>query len=256
MIKIKHILPPLIFFAILLLGWELAVSFYALEPWMLPAPTVVWRELIDRFPSMIIDIVATMRIAITGLTMGVLLGAVLALLLHLSHLAYRALYPLLVVSQNIPIITLAPLLILWFGFGDLPKLLIVTLVCFFPVTISLLSGFRQVDPTLHQYLKIAGASRLQLFTKLELPSALPSLFAGLKLAATYSVMGAVISEWLGAEEGLGLVMTTAATSFRTARVFVVILLIVVLSLMMVGVIALLEKRMIRGQYQKTGRGNA
>ncbi|WP_044642206.1 ABC transporter permease [Risungbinella massiliensis] len=255
MTKIKHLVPPLLFFAILLLGWESAVSVYALEPWMLPAPTVIWKELIDRFPSLTIDIVATMRIAVQGLSIGVLVGTLLALLLHLNRWVYNTLYPLLVITQNIPTITLAPLLILWFGFGDLPKLLIVALVCFFPITISLLSGFRQVDPILHQYLRITGTNRLQLFTKLELPSALPSLFAGLKLAATYSVMGAVISEWLGAEEGLGLVMTTAATSFRTSRVFVVILLIVVLSLIMVGVISLLEKWMIREQRQKKGRGN-
>ena len=157
----------------------------------------------------------------------------------------EALYPLLILSQNVPIIVLAPLLVIWFGFGLLPKIIVITLVCFFPVTIAGMGGFRNTPPDMKHYMLMAGATKTQLFSKLEWPSALPALFSGLKIAATYSVMGAVISEWLGAKKGIGVYMTLASSSFRTDRVFVAIFVIMALSLLFFGLITAGEKRLIK-----------
>jgi ABC-type nitrate/sulfonate/bicarbonate transport system permease component len=247
---IKKLLPPLLLTVILLLLWEGSVSFWEIEEWILPAPSEIWETFLQQFPTLSEDLLATTWIAILGFLIGILIGILFASILHLFPVLEKACYPLIVLSQNIPIIALAPLLVLWFGFGTLPKVLIVVLVCFFPITIATLDGFRQIDHTLIQYLRITGASRWQIFLKAEWPSTLPSFFSGCKLSATYSVMGAVISEWLGAEKGLGLMMQTAANSFRTDRVFVAIVIIVVLSLVLFFLIHLLEKVTIRWKPKK------
>ena len=157
----------------------------------------------------------------------------------------EAIYPLLILSQNIPIIVLAPLLVIWFGFGITPKLLIITLVCFFPIAVAMIDGLKHTNPELIHYMKMAGASKKQIFTKLEFPHALPQMFSGLKISATYSVMGAVISEWLGANQGIGVYMTLASSSFRTDRVFVAILFIVLLCFIFFTMIIAAEKLLLK-----------
>lgn len=248
-------LPSVAFLAVFLLLWEAAVRFWNIEPWLLPSPLQVANEWLNMQGRLWPDIQATVWIAIVGLFFGVTTGLLFAILLHLSSFLKNMIYPLLVLSQNIPMIALAPLLVMWFGFGELPKILVVIMVCFFPITVSTLDGLAQTDPTLRLYMEMAGASRWQLFIKLEWPSALPSFFSGLKLAATYSMMGAVIAEWLGAQNGLGITMQMASTSFRTDRVFVIIGLIVLLSILLFSLITLLEKRLIhwnkpRGRKEK------
>jgi len=249
--------PSFLLLAALLAVWEAAVRFWSIDPWMLPAPSQIaeeWNQMQGRLWP---DIEATAWIATAGLALGVFIGLVFAIILHLSPFLKQMVYPLLVLSQNVPMIALAPLLVMWFGFGDFPKMLVVILICFFPVTVSTLDGLAQTDRTLRLYMQMAGASRWQLFTKLEWPSALPSFFSGLKLAATYSMMGAVIAEWLGAQNGLGLTMQMASTSFRTDRVFVVIGLVVGLSLLFFALITLLENRVIHWKRDKGGnRGEA
>jgi ABC-type nitrate/sulfonate/bicarbonate transport system permease component len=165
--------------------------------------------------------------------------------LHVIPRFKAGFYPLLILSQNIPTIALAPLLMIWFGFGLLPKVIVITLVCFFPVAIATLDGFVQTDRTMLGYMRMIGAGRRQIFFKLELPNALPYLFSGLKISATYSVMGAVIAEWLGSDKGIGVYMLLSKNSFRTDRVFAAIAIIVGLSLLLFGFIAFLEKLVIR-----------
>jgi ABC-type nitrate/sulfonate/bicarbonate transport system permease component len=252
---IKRAAPALLFAGLLLILWQQAVQFYAIPDWILPTPLAIGRELLDSFARLQADLQATLRIALLGLAWGVGIGVLLAVLLHLFPWGKRVVYPFLLLSQNIPLIALAPLLIVWFGFGDLPKLLVVMLVCFFPVTVATLDGFTQTDRTLKMYLQMSGASRWFTFRKLEWPSALPSFFSGLKLAATYSVMGAVIAEWLGAEAGIGKVMTISAKAYQTERLFVAILLVVALSLLLFALVTLLENRIIRWrQSEEKGAG--
>ncbi|CAM5216660.1 ABC-type nitrate/sulfonate/bicarbonate transport system permease component OS=Ureibacillus acetophenoni OX=614649 GN=SAMN05877842_10689 PE=3 SV=1 [Ureibacillus acetophenoni] len=171
----------------------------------------------------------------------------IAIILYRLPKVNELLYPLLILSQNIPTIVLAPLLIIWFGFGMLPKLIVISLVCFFPIVVSSMDGFRQTAPELKHYMQMVGATRNQIFWKLEFPHSLPSIFSGLKIAATYSVMGAVISEWLGAKTGIGVYMTLAQSSFRIDRVFLAIFFIMFLSVILFGVIRSIEKLVVKGR---------
>ncbi|UJL45948.1 ABC transporter permease [Virgibacillus sp. NKC19-16] len=225
--------------------WQLATQVFSIETWLLPAPTDIVREGIDVFPGFLTHLLATTQLSITGFIIGTSVGLLSATLLHLSPRMRETFYPFLILSQNLPVIVLAPLLVIWFGFGSLPKLIVITIGCFFPIAVSALGGFQQTNRELTYYMKMMGASKLQLFWKLELPHALPAIFSGLKIAGTYSVMAAVIAEWLGAQEGIGVFMTLASSSYQTPRVFVAIIVVMLLSLTVIGLITLLERRLIR-----------
>lgn len=233
---------------VLLIGlflWEMAVIFFQVESWILPSPSAIVREFGQSMEHLEEQVFATLRIAFLGLVTGMIVGVCFASLFHLIPPIKKAFYPFILLSQNIPMIALAPLLVVWFGLGDFPKLLVVAIVCFFPITVSTLDGLAQTDPMLLTYFRMSGASRWQCFIKCEWPSALPAFFSGLKLSATYSVMGAVIAEWLGAERGLGKMMVIASKSYATERLFVAILLVVGLSLSLFSVITVLEKTLWR-----------
>lgn len=238
---------PLLVLILLFLFWELIARFMGIPNWLLPTPTAIFAEGVTNIALYQTDVVASVKLTIIGFIIGSLFGLILAIALHLLPKLKEAIYPLLILSQNIPIIVLAPLLVIWFGFGILPKIIIITLVCFFPVAIAALDGFRQIPQDLRHYLEMAGASGKQIFWKLEFPHALPTIFSGLKISATYSVMGAIISEWLGAEAGIGVFMTLASSSFQTARVFVAIFIIMILSLIFFGVIIIIERLVIKWQ---------
>jgi len=236
---------PILVILLFLVIWQLSIKFFKIEAWLLPGPIAILKEGIQSYDSLVPHVLSTVQLTILGFLVGTFLGLVIATVLHLIPGFKEAFYPLLILSQNVPIIVLAPLLIIWFGFGVLPKLLIISLVCFFPVTVSALDGFRQTPAELINYMKMAGATKSQLFWKIECPYSLPSIFSGLKISATYSVMGAVISEWLGAKTGIGVFMTLASSSFRTDRVFVSIFIIMFLSMFFFGVIVLLERMTVK-----------
>lgn len=234
---------------LLFIVWDLVVKVFNIEEWLLPSPIKVFSEGVASWTNFYPDILSTTHITLIGFVAGALFGIIAAVPLHLLPSVRESIYPLLILSQNIPIIVLAPLLVIWFGFGLLPKVIVITLVCFFPITVAALDGFKQAPVELKHYMLMAGASKSQLFWKLELPYALPSLFSGLKISATYSVMGAVISEWLGAKQGIGVYMTFASSSFRTDRVFVAIFTIMLLSILFFLFIVLLEKAIIRWRHE-------
>ena len=236
---------PILVILLFLVIWQLSIKFFKIEAWLLPGPIAILKEGIQSYDSLVPHVLSTVQLTILGFLVGTFLGLVIATVLHLIPGFKEAFYPLLILSQNVPIIVLAPLLIIWFGFGVLPKLMIISLVCFFPVTVSALDGFRQTPTELINYMKMAGATKSQLFWKIECPYSLPSIFSGLKISATYSVMGAVISEWLGAKTGIGVFMTLASSSFRTDRVFVSIFIIMFLSMFFFGVIVLLERMTVK-----------
>lgn len=236
---------PFLVLLLFFLCWEGITHFQEIPAWLLPAPSVIFKEAISSYPLFLQDIGATLRLAITGLLLGSAIGFLIAMMLHLIPSLRNAFYPLLILSQNVPIIVLAPLLVIWFGFGFFPKLIIIILVCFFPVTIASLDGFSNVPRELMHYMRMSGATRFQTFAKLELPNALSPMFSGLKIAATYSVMGAVISEWLGAEKGIGVFMTLASSAFRTDRVFIAIFIIIFFSMLLYSIIVMIEKNVIK-----------
>ncbi len=230
---------------LLFIAWETMVKVFEVPQWLLPSPVKIFQEAAIHWSEFSIHLLSTLRLSLSGFAVGTAIGLLTAILLYLIPILKDTLYPLLILSQNIPTIVLAPLLVIWFGFGVLPKLIVITLVCFFPVTVAAIDGFRQTPIELKHYLAMAGANKSQLFWKLEFPSALPAIFSGLKISATYSVMGAVISEWLGAKEGIGVYMTLASSSFRTDRVFVAIFAIMILSLLFFVCIIVIERIVIR-----------
>ncbi|QHE53367.1 ABC transporter permease [Pontibacillus sp. HMF3514] len=236
---------PLLVIIFLFVIWELGTRMFEIPAWLIPSPSEVLDEGISGWSIYEHHLYSTILLTLIGFAIGTSFGIFVAICLHLIPTVRNMFYPLIIFSQNIPIIVLAPLLVIWFGFGMLPKLIVITLVCFFPIAVSTFDGLRQTSTELMHYMKMAGASKGQIFWKLEWPHALPSLFSGLKISATYSVMGAVISEWLGAKEGIGVYMTLASSSFRTDRVFVSIFVIMALSLTFFLLITALEKWFIR-----------
>ncbi|MBM4764710.1 ABC transporter permease [Bacillus sp. B15-48] len=245
---------PLLVIILLLIIWEWSSTFFEIPSWLLPAPSEIWQEAVAGWANYHHHIGSTIQLTVIGFGIGCSVGLIVAIALHLMPRIREAFYPLLILSQNIPIIVLAPLLVIWFGFGMMPKIIVITLVCFFPIAVSALDGFRQTSQELIHYMTMAGASKKQIFFKLELPHALPSLFSGLKISATYSVMGAVIAEWLGGNQGIGVYMTLASSSFRTDRVFVAILFIMILCMLFFAIIISLEKLFVKGRPKGDGTG--
>lgn len=241
----RSLWPPIVLAVILIAAWQFAAGWQDIPDWILPKPTQIVQAGAADLARVWMHTIATTEVAMAGFVLGVLCGIALAVLLHALPMFRSSLYPLIILSQNIPIIALAPLLIIWFGFGVLPKILIVILVCFFPVVVATMDGFAQTDREMLNYMLMIGAGRMQIFRKLEFPHALPSIFSGLKISATYSITGAVVAEWLGSNKGLGEFMQLSAANFRTDRVFVAIVVIVILSLLLFGLILLMERMLIR-----------
>ncbi|MCL9660884.1 ABC transporter permease [Paenibacillus hunanensis] len=243
----KGIWPPLGAVVLFLIFWQAATSFFHIEDWILPSPARIVSEASDSYERLIGHTWATLQLTLEGFGIGVVIGLLVAGILHVIPFLRQALYPLLILSQNIPVIALGPLLIIWFGFGILSKLIVIVLVCFFPITVAALGGLAGTDRTMLNYMQMIGASRGQIFWKLELPYSLPAVFSGLRIAATYSIMGAIIAEWISSDQGLGYYMLLQQSAFRTDRMFVAILIVIALSLVMFSLIVLLEHWCIRWQ---------
>lgn len=241
----KQIWPPLVAVVFFLTIWQLSVSLFSIEAWILPSPTDIAREMTSNAAGIWTHTRATLQLTLIGFPIGTTVGLLVAIILHLLPWAKRAFYPLIILSQNVPSIALGPLLIIWFNFGLMPKIVLITLICFFPVAVAAMGGLAQSDQVMMNYMKMAGASKWQIFTKLELPSSIPSLFSGIKISATYAVMGAVVAEWIGADRGIGYYMLLQQSAYRTDRMFVAIMIIVALSLVLFAIIALLEKWLVR-----------
>jgi len=225
---------------VILFLWEAGTRVAHVPDWLLPSPSAVVQAALGATPLLIAHTGRTLLETVVGLGVSIVMGVAIAVAMDLWSGLRRALYPLLVVSQTIPTIALAPLLIVWFGFGLLPKVLVVVLVCFFPITMSTVQGLEQTDPDMMNLLASMGADRLTILRKVRFPGALPSIFGGLRIAATYSVIGAVISEWIGASKGLGIFMIRSANSFLTARLFAAIAVTSLLSIALFLLVQSLE----------------
>lgn len=235
-------LPAVVAVLILLAVWEL-LSVSGLVPrYMLPSPVDVGRAFIKDFPALMKHLAVTLQEAFIGLALGVLIGFVFAVAMDSFDVLYRAFYPILVITQTIPTVAIAPLLVLWFGYEMTPKVVLVILVTFFPVTVGLLDGFKAADQDVIGLMRSMGATKWQIFRHIKCPSALPQLFSGLRIAAAYSVVGAVISEWLGGFSGLGVYMTRVKKAFAFDKMFAVIFLISAVSLVLMALVDLAERK--------------
>ena len=228
--------------AALLLLWQAVCSLGLVPRYMLPSPTQVVQAFVSELPLLFENSVITLQEAFLGLILGVTVGFVAAVLMDAFEILYKAFYPLLILTQTIPSVAIAPLLVLWFGYEMTPKVILIVISTFFPVTVGLLEGFRSADPDAIGLLRSMGANRLQIFRYIKFPSALPQLFSGLRIAAAYSVVGAVISEWLGGFGGLGVYMTRVKKAFAFDKMFAVIFLISAISLALMALVERAAKK--------------
>ncbi len=228
--------PPVLLATVFLALWELGVHVFDVDMWLLPAPSDIVFAFLHNVEVVNRHMWPTLQEAMLGFATGIAVALSLAVLIELSPWLRRGLYPLLVGTQTVPIIAIAPLFIVWFGYGLLPKVLIVALVTFFPVAVSTVDGLSSADRDMVRLLRSMGAGKWQIFRMVRFPHALPYVFSGLKIAATYSVLGAVIAEWLGADAGLGVMLVRAQNSFSADNVFVAIVVITFWSLVLFGFI--------------------
>lgn len=240
--KIRHNAPSCVLIAVLISVWEVICAMQIVPKFMLPSPTDICRAFVQDFPVLMGNALITFSEAAVGLVLGVVVAFLLAILMDKSPLFYRACYPLLVISQTIPTVAIAPLLVLWLGYGIPPKIILVVVCCLFPITVSLLEGLRSPDDDYINLMRTMGASNRQIFRHVKLPCAVIHLFAGLKIAVTYSFIGAVVAEWLGGTAGLGVYMTRVRKTYNFDKMFAVILLISVVSLLLMQVVVFLERR--------------
>lgn len=228
----NKILIAFLFSAALLLLWELAVWLFQIPSYILPSPQRIIIALLTEFPTLLHHAITTLEETLLGLLFAVICGVLLAILLDLFPLLQSALSPILVFSQTVPVIVLAPLFIIYFGFGMLPKILIVVLMCFFPITINFSKGLAQVDIRQIHLIQSMGAKKWQVYWFVKIPAAIPALFSGLTIAATYSVSGAVVGEWLSSDRGLGYYMLRVNKGYMLDKVFACVLIIAFMSCMM------------------------
>lgn len=227
-----------------LAGWEALVRLGGVDELILPAPTQVIDSLWTDRGILAPDLATTTWEVLLGLAVAIAAGALLGIAMHVSPRARRALRPLVIGSQAVPVPVIAPLVILVLGFGMAPKVLLVALVCFFPVAINLYDGLRDTDADARKLLRSLDATRWQTLRMLELPSALPATFTGVKIAAAVAVIGAVFAEWAGSDAGLGHALLTANGQLATARAFAATLLLFLLAVVLYGAFALLERRVV------------
>jgi ABC-type nitrate/sulfonate/bicarbonate transport system permease component len=233
--------PALVLTLALLALWELYVRAGQVSVQVLPSPTAIIQALFNNWSVIYDNTLQTLLETVLGLTLAALLGLLLAITLDISSWMRRAVYPLLITSQTIPIIALAPLLLIWIGYDIRPKLIVVTLYCFFPIAVATVDGLASAEPELIKLLHSMRATRWQILRLVRLPGAMPAFFSGLRIAAAYSVIGAIFGEYVGAEKGLGIYMQKAANSFATINVFAAILVTTILSLLLFGLVSLIER---------------
>ncbi len=233
--------PPLALLGCLVLFWDLTVRLLDIPDYVLPAPSEVLTVLTGNAAAIAGHTLSTVATATLGLLLGTVTGVTLAVVMAASSAVRAALYPLVVVSQSVPMVVLAPLFVVWFGFGLLPRVLVVALVSFFPVAVATVSGLVAADRDQVDLVRAMGGSRRDLAQHVLVPGALPSLFTGLKVAASYAMFGAVVGEWIGASSGLGLYLERSRASFATDQMFAAVLVIAAVSVALVGVVFALER---------------
>jgi ABC-type nitrate/sulfonate/bicarbonate transport system permease component len=248
--KVANWLLPALVIAALIGVWQIAASTGALadllglEPFLVPSPAEIASSLWENRELLAEDAWVTLQEILLGFLSGLAAGLGFAFLLRLSATLRRAFYPLLVASQAIPIVVVAPILVVWLGFGIGPKLAIVALLCFFPIAVNTLDGLRSADPEATKMMRSLDASRRQILWRVEAPAALPFLFSGARIAAVFAPIGAVFGEWVGADSGLGHLILQDNAQLETAREFAAVVVLVAIALSLFGLLALAERRIV------------
>lgn len=250
MSRVRPAIAPALVIVLLLCAWQAAARWdiladaFAIRDYLIPAPTDIAQALWEDRSLLADNAWVTLQEVLLGFGLAAVAGVAFAVLIHLSATARGALYPLLIASQTIPIIVLAPIFVVWFGFGVVPKLLIIALICFFPITVNTLDGLRSIDSELLKMMRTLGAGRVQRLIRAEAPAALPYAFSGAKVAVAVAVIGAVFGEWAGANDGLGHLMQSAQSQLLTARVFAAIVVLSAMAIALFALLTLLERRLV------------
>ena len=233
---------PLATIGVLLVVWQVISMAELIPSFMLPSPVDMIKAFISEFPLLMYHAGVTLFEAIIGLLIGCLLGFFAAVMMDAFFRVKASLYPIAVITQTIPTVAIAPLLILWLGYASAPKIVLVVITSFFPLAVSLLDGLAGVDRDEVNLLRSMGANRAQIFVHLKIPATLGNFFSGLRISTTYSIIGAVVAEWVGGYAGLGVYMMRVKKSYSYDKMFAVILLIVILSLLLILILKKLEKK--------------
>ncbi len=242
----QRLLPPLIILAGVLVIWELAVRGFDLPPWLMPAPSSVAVRLIS-MDTLFYHTGLTLFEALTGFAISAVVGVALAAGIVHSKFLERGVFPYIVVSNSIPIIAIIPLLTIWFGFGITPKVMIAMIITFFPIVTNATRGLKSADPRILDFMHSINATRWAIFSKVQFPTALPFIFAGFKIAASLSLVGAVVGEFYSSDRGLGFLVITSATQLRTDLLFVSIAVLAFLGVSLFAIFGKLEQMALRGE---------
>jgi putative hydroxymethylpyrimidine transport system permease protein len=232
--------------------WELAVRATAVPDYLFPAPTAVASSLVTDSGLLGRAAAVTLREVLFGYMLALVLALALAVVLHASATLRRALLPLLVLSQTVPTVLLAPILAILLGYGIEPKLVVVAIVCFFPIVVNAADGFRATDAELVRMMKTLNGGRVAIFLRVEFPGALPAIFSGARIAATYAAVGAVFGEWAGSSAGLGFVILQAEPALQTARIFAAVLVLSAIALALYALVSISERLLVPWRWEATG----
>lgn len=245
---------PLLLLALVVGAWEGGVSLFETPHYILPAPSLVAKTLVEKRAVFARHTLVTASEVVAGGALGITVGLALGLAMFFFSPLEKALYPLLIASQNVPVFAVAPLLVVWLGYGFVSKVVMAAIIVFFPITVSALDGLKRTDTDLIRLFHTMGASRGQILWKLRFPAALPALFSGLKMSAVYATIGAVIGEWVGAGAGLGYLMLSANAQLRVAEVFGAIICLTPIGLLLLGLVVWAEHRLLPWQHKSRDGG--
>ena len=234
-------LPAIIIVAGLIGLWEWTVAANDIPHWKLPSPHSIAEELWSSRSLLLHHTWVTLEEVLIGFSIALASGVLLAGLIHQSRTLERVIYPSVIASQTIPIIVIAPLLLIWLGYGMQHKVIVVALISFFPIVVNSVDGLKSADPDMVRLLRTLGASRWQVFTKVQVPNSLPFLFSGIKIAVTVSVIGAVIGEWVGSSEGLGYLAIRSKSQFLSERVYATVVLLSFMGIALFLIAGVLER---------------
>jgi NitT/TauT family transport system permease protein len=234
---------PLIYIVLLAL-WELVVDRLMVPTWILPAPSAIFEAAVKWAPELAQNSWVTLRETVVGFVLAIVASLPLAILISLNPLARKLIYPILLGLQSVPKVAVAPLVILWFGLSEWPKIIVVVLVCFFPILVNMVAGLEAVPKTMLDLMRSLGASPHVVFRRLRVPVALPHFFTGCKVAVTFAVIGAVISEFVAAQDGLGYLILISTAQSQTPLAFAAIAVLTVLSIALFHGIEFIEKRVV------------
>jgi putative hydroxymethylpyrimidine transport system permease protein len=239
--------PPLALLAATAGIWELVVRVAQVPDYLFPAPTAVVSSLVSDAGLLGRATLVTVREIVLGYVLAVAVAVAIAVVLHFSAALRRALLPILVLSQTVPTVLLAPILAILLGYGIEPKLVVVAVVCFFPIVVNAVDGLRSADPELVRMMRTLHGDRLAVFRRVELPGALPAMFSGARIAATYAAVGAVFGEWAGSSSGLGFIILQAQPALETARIFAAVFILSALALALYALVTLAERHLVPWQ---------